>query len=195
MPIEQAHALRHARIEALRPRLAALLQGNRHLTLEVGCGHGHFLTAFATAHADEFCLAIDLIAERLERAGRKSDRLGLTNIAWVQAEAADLLQAWPDGVQIDRSIFVLFPDPWPKRRHWKNRLVQGPFLTALAARTAPGARLYFRTDHAPYFATGLAALREHSDWVVLDDAPWPFETATVFQTRASGFQSVVAARR
>lgn len=196
MPIEQARHLQQQRVAALQTRLAALpLEGAAPLTLEIGCGHGHFLTAYAAQHPHEHCLAIDLLRERLERAERKSQRLALANLHWLQAEANDLLAAWPPDVRITRHIFILFPDPWPKRRHWKHRLLQAPFLTALAARTAPGARLCFRTDHEDYFAAAHTELAAHPDWTLLGPEAWPFETPTVFERRAPSFQSAVAARR
>lgn len=194
MSLEEALAIRESRRTSLRPRLEELLEGRDRATLEIGCGHGHFLTGYAAAHPDEFCLAIDIIAERLHRAGKKSARAGLTNLAWVLAEAVDLLAEWPDHVGLAPRIFVLFPDPWPKRRHWKNRLISPEFLTALAARAKPGTALCFRTDHAPYFAQAVEVVAAHPDWVIDPAAPWPFERETVFQARAPDFQSMVALR-
>lgn len=194
MPLEEALAIRESRRTSLRSRLVELLEGRDCATLEIGCGHGHFLTDYAAAHPDEFCLAIDIIAERLHRAAKKSARAGLFNLAWVLAEAVDLLAEWPDNIRLAPYIFVLFPDPWPKRRHWKNRLVTPEFLTALAARAAPGTALCFRTDHAPYFAQAVEVVAAHPDWVIDPTAPWPFERETVFQARAPDFQSFVAWR-
>lgn len=195
MPIEEALAIRDSRRASLRSQLAELLAGRERVTLEIGCGHGHFLTDYAAAHPDEFCLAIDIIAERLHRAGKKSARAGLTNLAWVLAEAVDLLAEWPKHVRLAPRIFVLFPDPWPKRRHWKNRLITPEFLTTLAVVAAPGTALCFRTDHAPYFAQATEVIAAHPDWVIAPAAPWPFERETVFQARAADYRSVVALRR
>ncbi len=195
MPIEQAQAIHQSRLDGLRPELAAGLQGRNQLTLEIGCGHGHFLTAYAQAHPDELCLGIDVLAERLERAGRKSRRLGLNNLFWAHAEADLLLEALPSEVRFTRNLFVLFPDPWPKRRHWKNRLIQPGFLSRLAARTEPGTRLCFRTDYAPYFSQAVDLLGSHLAWRIVPRDPWPFEEPTVFQSRATVYQSLIAHRR
>src|SRR5690554_2499396 len=143
MPIEEAVAIRQSRVAHLRQQLAELLAQREEITLEIGCGHGHFMTGYAAAHPDEFCVAIDIIRDRLERADRKARRVGLSNVAWVRAHAEDFLEALPAHVACARHIFVLFPDPWPKRRHWKNRLVQPSFLLALAKRAAPGTLLCF----------------------------------------------------
>lgn len=195
MSIEQALAERGQRITRLSQVLEGLPLSRGPLTLEIGCGHGHFLTAYALHHPEVFCVAIDLIADRLERAGRKSSRAGIKTISWIKADAAELLDAWPAGVSITRHIFILFPDPWPKRRHWKNRLIQPDFLSRLAAISAPGVGLCFRTDHAPYYDAAVAVIRQHPDWELLDAANWPFEERTVFQQRAPEYHSAVARRR
>jgi tRNA (guanine-N7-)-methyltransferase len=195
MPLEQAHTLHQSRLDTLRPQLTNWLKGRERVTLEIGCGHGHFLTAYAQAHPEEFCLGVDLLPDRLARAGRKSQRLGLENIAWTQAEAGLLLEALPDETRFTGAIFILFPDPWPKRRHWKHRIMRPDFLSALARRSGAGARLCFRTDHGPYFLAATEVLRTHPDWRLAPEIPWPFEEPTVFQSRADNFQSWVAIRR
>ncbi|HEY0965840.1 MAG TPA: methyltransferase domain-containing protein [Opitutaceae bacterium] len=195
MPIDQANAVRDARLAELHPQLDAALTGRSRVTLEVGCGHGHFLTAYAKAHPEEFCVGIDLLADRLARAGRKSRAAGLTNVAWIHAEAALLLEALPPSIRLGPVIFVLFPDPWPKRRHWKHRVIQPAFLSLLAARAEPGTHLCFRTDYAPYYTEAVATVTGHPDWVIDTSTPWPFEQPTVFQSRAESYQSLIARKR
>lgn len=193
MPLDQLHALTESRRAELLACLAPLLQTTLPITLEIGCGHGHYLTGYAEAHPDRFCIGIDLIADRLERAERKSTRAGLKNIAWVRAEADLFLETLPADTRL-AEVFLLFSDPWPKRRHWKNRVLQPDFLTSLAARTDAGAFLYFRTDHEPYFTQAADFVREHRDWELAPEVPWPFELATVFQQRAAAHQSFIARR-
>jgi tRNA (guanine-N7-)-methyltransferase len=183
-----------ARRETLRLVVDPLVRGRGPVTLEVGCGHGHFLTAYAAAHPERFCIGVDIMADRIRRAQHKRDRARLPNLEFVRADALDLLEALPKGTQVERSL-VLFPDPWPKRRHWKNRILRAEFLDALASRCDPGALLAFRTDHEPYFAEAAAVASAHSAWELVPDAPWPFEHETVFQSRAAGYQSWIARRR
>jgi tRNA (guanine-N7-)-methyltransferase len=194
MPLEIAQALTASRLTDLRAQLAPLLQTNLPVTLEIGSGHGHYLTAYAEAHPDRFCIGIDLIGDRLERSARKSNRAGLKNIAWLHADVRLFLEALPAETRL-AEIFLLFSDPWPKRRHWKNRVLQPEFLTALAARAGQGARFCFRTDHAPYFAQASEFIREHPEWSLVPEEPWPFELATVFQLRADGGHESFIARR
>jgi tRNA (guanine-N7-)-methyltransferase len=189
---EHLERLRERR-EALRAVCARLLAASPGFVLEIGCGHGHFLTAFAARHPDRRCVGIDLSADRIERAERKRARAGLPNLHFLRAEARDFLAALPDEAR-PSAIYVLFPDPWPKRRHHKYRLLEPGFLGELARRSGRGARLYFRTDHEPYFAAVAAALAAGPDWRPLPAAPWPFELPTIFQQKAERYHSLAAER-
>lgn len=193
MPIEEFQVAREQRFGRLRAALAPLKAGR--ITLEIGSGHGHFLTAYAAANEGERCVGIDLIRDRLARSGRKSARAGLSNVSWIHAEAGEFLECLPEGVELGR-ILVLFPDPWPKRRHWKNRLIQPEFLSELAKRSAVGADLCFRTDHAEYFDFAREIVETHLAWGLHPEpvSIWPYEYETVFQQRAPSHQSLVAHR-
>jgi tRNA (guanine-N7-)-methyltransferase len=194
MPLEIAQAITASRLTELRARLAPLLQTQLPLTLEICSGHGHYLTAYAEAHPKKFCIGIDIIGDRLDRSARKSNRAALTNIAWLHAEVTLFLEALPADTRL-AEIFLLFSDPWPKRRHCKNRVVQTEFLTLLASRAGEGARFCFRTDHAEYFDYAQKIALAHADWNVAEEV-WPFELASVFQNRAeNGHQSFIARRR
>ncbi len=183
----------HERRAALDAKVVAALQDHTRVTLEIGSGHGHFLNGYAAANPDRYCLGIDIILDRCERSERKRSRAALNNLAFLRAEAVEFLGALPTTVTLD-DIFVLFPDPWPKRRHHKNRLLQAEFLSLLASHAAPSARLCFRTDYEEYFEAALAVVQNHPAWEVVTE-PWPFELATVFQARAPSYQSWIARRR
>ncbi len=175
---------------ALRDRLHTLLPANARFVWELGCGHGHFLTAYAEAHPERLCVGIDLVGERVDRANRKRDRAKLANLHFIQAEARLFLEELPASTRFE-DVFVLFPDPWPKLRHRKHRIMQPDFLAAVARRAGPATRLCFRTDFAPYFEDARATVSAHADWQLVE-APWPFEHETVFQSRAPSFQSLIA---
>ncbi len=189
------HASRMAeRREALRTALPGVIPSGSRFVWEVGCGHGHFLTAYASAHPDESCVGIDVAANRIARAHRKRERARLRNLHFVRANADDFLAVMPKNALLT-SIFILFPDPWPKRRHSSKRVMKPEFLAAAAAAAQKGARLYFRTDYQPYFRQACAEVREHSDWEETDPSAWPFEEPTVFQKLADRYFSLVATRR
>lgn len=196
-PTAKPAFVRHvtARLERLRADLAAAIPASTKVfVLEIGCGHGHFLTSYAALHPEKFCLGIDIIGNRLERANRKCARAGLKNLHFLAAEADELLRCLPETTRCTE-VFLLFPDPWPKKRHHKNRLVRPDFMARLADRMAPEGRFHFRTDHTEYFAAGRGVMAEHPRWQVRDDLVWPFEEPTVFQLKAPSFESLIATVR
>jgi len=178
---------------ALRAELAGALTPAAAVVWEIGCGHGHFLARYAAEFPAKTCLGVDLSSSRIERALRKSQRAALANCRFIRAEAREFLHALPPGVTFEE-IWVLFPDPWPKKRHHKNRVLQPEFFEAIAGRARPGARLYFRTDHAGYFGAVAAALPALPTWRPDPAAGWPLEHETVFQARADSYHSLVAVR-
>ena len=189
------HASRIAeRREILRGALLEIIPPGSRFVWEVGCGHGHFLSAYAAAHPGECCVGVDIASDRIARANRKRERARLDNLHFVRADADDFLAALSENARFT-AIFILFPDPWPKRRHNKNRVMKPEFLSAAAAVAGQGTGLYFRTDHEPYFREVAEAVREHEDWEEASPAAWPFEEATVFQKRAERHFSLVAKRR
>lgn len=200
VPLELYDALLNQRLVALREGFFPRLPAGAPLTLELGCGHGHYLNAYAAAHPGEFCVGIDLIGDRIARAERKAVRAGLVNLAFVQAEASLFLAALAALPAVPRlgRVFVLFSDPWPKRRHWKHRVLQATLLDKLAPLAPPGAALHFRTDHPDYFSYAREVVASHALWRLAtpEEAPWPFEHVSVFEERAlAGFpQSFTALR-
>lgn len=182
-----------ARRDALHADLAKLLPPHQPMVWEIGSGHGHFLVQYAQAFPERFCVGVDIIRDRLNRSGKKRDRARLINCHFVQAEAREFLDALPTGITL-QEVWILFPDPWPKKRHHKNRILQAGFLESLASRAGEGARLYFRTDHTEYYQAAAAAFSDLKTWRIDPAALWPLEQVTVFQARAPSYQSLVAIR-
>lgn len=178
---------------ALRTRLATIIPPAAAIMLEIGSGHGHFLTRYAGTFPQALCLGVDMIGERIQRSRKKAARAQLTNCHFIQAEARELIDALPDLVTF-AEVWVLFPDPWPKKRHHKNRLLQPAFFESLARRAGEGARLYFRTDHREYFHAVATLLPHLQPWRIDPAARWPLEPDTVFQARAPSYHSLVAVR-
>ena len=179
------------RRSGLREKCAEILSSRQAIIWEVGCGHGHFLTAYAADHPDQLCIGIDIVADRIERAERKCRRARLTNLHFLHADAYDFLASLPEEARIS-AIYMLFPDPWPKRRHHKNRLLQAKFLHAIAQKAGPGTPFRFRTDFEPYFGEARATFAAHPDWTLQPEASWPFELPTIFQQKAARYHSLVA---
>lgn len=178
----------------LRSELASLLPPGRPLIWEIGCGHGHFLVRYAEEHPATFCVGVDIRLERLARSDKKRTRAQLPNCTFVRAEAREFLLALPATTTF-AEVWILFPDPWPKARHHKNRLLKADFLEAVAARAGEGTPFYFRTDHKEYFDEVTALIPTLTTWKLDPSAPWPLEQETVFQARAAaGYHSLVALR-
>jgi tRNA (guanine-N7-)-methyltransferase len=193
MPREAFQAIRASRLAALRAAIAAALPtpGMR-FVLEIGCGNGHFLAAYASAHPDQPCIGIDLRRERIAKALHKRDRASLGNLQFLRCEAGDFLHEMPAGTGLLDS-YILFPDPWPKKRHHKHRLLKLEFLGELAARAGRGSRLFFRTDYKPYFDEAVETIGAQRTWRLLPPGPFPFEHPTIFQSRAAVSYSFGAA--
>ena len=188
------------RVELERLRIAkdlgAFLDGsnNKEIILEIGCGHGHYLTAYAAANPDKVCVGIDLLGGRLGRAQHKCTRLGLKNALFLKGDIYDLLAVWPTKDLIS-GLFILFPDPWPKRRHHKNRIIQTTFLGLLAQNVKLDGRLFFRSDSLDYVEWTKSHLIASSQWELESSVLWPFELKTIFQERADLYYSLVAKKK
>ncbi len=185
---EKALAENAARILALRKKFAAFVPeeilggfSNRGLSLEIGCGHGHFLSAYAAAFPSETCVGLDLISKRIERAQRKKALGGLGNVEFFKADAAEFFEAVPPKVALEK-LFLLFLDPWPKKRHHKNRIIQEKTLSDWAARARAGTTIFFRTDHAEFFEWAKEKIDAHPRWELASGTPWIFEKETYFQS-------------
>lgn len=187
-------AEREARRHNLAERLAEGIATDSPITLEIGSGHGHWLVAYAAAHPGEFCVGIDVLGGRIAKAEAKRAKRGLQNLWFVNTPLDDFVAALPSGVLFAKT-FIIHPDPWPKQRHHKHRIIQPEFLAWLARMTVPGGSLFFRTDHSGYAAWSLRMFAESPDWTVLPGAPWPFEAMTVFQERTEGRHDIVATKR
>jgi tRNA (guanine-N7-)-methyltransferase len=119
--------------------------------VELGCGDGSFLTEHARRNPERGFIGVERLLGRLRKLERKAQRLGLPNVRGVQIEAGYFLQYLvPSGSLV--AVHVYFPDPWPKRRHRRRRLVNEGFAAAARRALGAGGRVYVRTDDADYFA-------------------------------------------
>jgi tRNA (guanine-N7-)-methyltransferase len=195
--ISEAHARELAKQTARKEELKEALQRDLvncgHILFEPGCGHGHWLTDYAAAHPDTVCVGIDLISWRIRKGNDKKTKRGLTNLHFYKAELTEFLEVLPPDLRFERTVF-LFPDPWPKARHHRRRMVQAGLLDELARRTNQGGELCFRTDDRPYFDWTIEHLESHPDWRIDDSAAWPYESETYFQGLMETYFSVVAKR-
>lgn len=121
------------------------------LEVDLGCGDGTFLSALAQANPDRDFLGVERLAGRWRGASRKIGRLGLTNARILRFEILGAVQQ----LLLRESVYVfhlLFPDPWPKRRHQNRRVVTLEFLRAVTRALKPEGELRIATDQGEYFA-------------------------------------------
>jgi tRNA (guanine-N7-)-methyltransferase len=124
--------------------------------LEIGFGGGEHMAAQAARRPDVLILGAEPFLNGVASALRHIEAGGLTNIRLLAGDARDLMASLPDA-SLGR-MFILFPDPWPKARHVKRRLIQPAFVAEAARLMKPGARLRFATDWADYADQALALI-------------------------------------
>jgi tRNA (guanine-N7-)-methyltransferase len=127
------------------------------LELEIGFGNGEALAALAAAHPERDYLGLEVHRPGVGALLARLAAAGLTNVRVAAEDAAAFVaRRLPDGALA--AAYLFFPDPWPKKRHHKRRLVQAPFAALLARKLAPGGVLRLATDWPDYAAHMLAVL-------------------------------------
>ena len=118
-------------------------------TLEIGFGNGDTLLALAAAHPERDFVGVDVHVPGVGRCLLGAAAAGLANLRIVRRDAVELLQGAIVDAALDE-VLIYFPDPWPKKRHHKRRLVQSDFVALLERRLRRGGRLRLATDWEPY---------------------------------------------
>jgi len=146
------------------PPLSAIFGNTNPVEVEIGCGKAKFLIARAAEFPQINFLGIDLIWKWMKFAVERSEKRGLENIKFLRADARE---AVTHGIARGSvSIFhIYFPDPWPKRRHRKRRIVTGEFLRVLHERLSDAGLVEMATDHDDYYSHMRKALVQSGvDW-------------------------------
>lgn len=128
------------------------------LEIDVGCGDGGFLLDLAAAHPERDFLGLEKLLGRARKVVRQAARRGLTNVKALQIDSPYAVRHLlpPGGIS---RLHLLFPDPWPKAKHAKNRLVQPTFCQDVHRLLRPGGEWLFKTDHPEYFAEAVATIQ------------------------------------
>ncbi len=129
--------------------LAQIFGNNCPIELEIGCGKGKFLVARAEESPEINFLGIDRISKWMKIGQKRGDKRQLGNLKFIKAECRKFLsQMVPQSIAV---FHIYFPDPWPKRRHRKRRLVTADFLRLLHSRLRRGGFVELATDDSDYF--------------------------------------------
>jgi tRNA (guanine-N7-)-methyltransferase len=151
---------------------AAFIAPKRPVWLEIGFGGGEHLAAQAECHPEISLIGCEVFQPGIAKLLAHIELRHLDNIRIFTEDARLLIAALPPS-SIDR-VFIMFPDPWPKRRHQNRRLVSCETLDALAAVMTDGAELRLATDDSNYLVWMLERLTEHPffEWLVRGPCDW-----------------------
>lgn len=125
--------------------------------LEIGCGMGETTVAIAAAHPQQDYIGIEVHTPGVGSLLKQIDALELTNVRVIQHDAVEVLRTMIAPASLS-GMHVFFPDPWPKKRHHKRRLIQPSFVTLAASRLMPEGYIHVATDWQEYAEQILAVL-------------------------------------
>ncbi|MBI5383378.1 MAG: tRNA (guanosine(46)-N7)-methyltransferase TrmB [Verrucomicrobia bacterium] len=164
--------------------------------VELGCGDSTLIVELARRHPERNFLGVERLRGRLKKLDRKGRRAGLTNLRGLRIEAAYSLEYLlpPQSVSV---LHIYFPDPWPKRKHWPNRLINGRFTELAAHVLVPGGMVCLRTDDAAYFKQMTEVFGASTSFVAVETPAELLALPTDFERdfQAKGVQTNQAAYR
>ena len=133
-----------------RLELPRLFAQSQPLEVELGSGDGSFLVEHARRHPERNFLGVERLLGRVRKLDRKGRRAGLTNLRGVRIESSYFLE-YLLPAHAASALHLYFPDPWPKRKHRRHRLVNERFPGLARQALVPGGVVYLRTDDQDYF--------------------------------------------
>ncbi|MGA9452437.1 MAG: tRNA (guanosine(46)-N7)-methyltransferase TrmB [Verrucomicrobiia bacterium] len=164
--------------------------------VELGCGDASFLVNYAKLHPERNFIGVERLLGRIRKLDRKGRRIGLANLRGVRIESSYFLAYLlpPHSVS---ALHVYFPDPWPKKRHQKNRLVNEQFPKIAQAALTPGGVVYLRTDDDDYFAQMTGVFAADTEFRKIESPSGLAELPTDFEKEfhARGIRTLRAAYR
>lgn len=131
-------------------RLADLFSKSQPLEVELGCGDASFLVEYARRHPDRNFIGVERLLGRLEKLDRKGRRADLQNARGVRIESSYFLQ-YLLPPHATTALHIYFPDPWPKKKHRRHRLINERFPALAEKVLVPSGVVYLRTDDKDYF--------------------------------------------
>ncbi len=163
------------------------LFGNPHpVEIEIGFGKGGFLVASSQAYPGRNYLGVETAAKMVEYAAGRLAKRDVTNVRLVCGDAHyTIARAVPE--RSVSTIHIYFPDPWPKKRHRKRRLLTGEFLPVLAGTLIPGGKIQFATDFQNYFEETVELFASCPAFCARNSNEWidtrPAECITNYETK------------
>jgi tRNA (guanine-N7-)-methyltransferase len=170
-------------LPTLAPHADAPNEGYAKLAIEIGFGGGEHLLAQAAHNPDTLFIGCEPFINGVAKCLAGIDQQKLKNIRLITRDARELVEKMP--AECVDSAFILFPDPWPKLRHNKRRLVNPETLHMLARIHKKGGRLLIATDHVDYSEWILEVLLANPDyaWTAKEQADWKTPPADWTETK------------
>lgn len=144
-----------------------IFENNNPIILEIGCGNGHFIIKKAIDEPNNNFIGVDLKRERVIRCREKEKKAELNNLRWIVGDAYLAINDFFKNNLLTK-IYMLFPDPWPKRKHHKNRLFKKEFIDIVFDKLISNGIFIFVTDHEEYYAKCLDIVKEDKRFDILD---------------------------
>lgn len=160
--------------------LASIFPKPQPLEVELGAGDGSFLARYAALRPEHNFIGVERLLGRLRKIEKKGLRAGLTNLRLIRIEASYFLEFLLPQKSVD-SLHVYFPDPWPKRKHHKNRLVNERFTGLVQRVLLPNGIIYLRTDDADYFSQMTRVFNANSAFEKFETSPAISAVVTDFE--------------
>jgi tRNA (guanine-N7-)-methyltransferase len=152
------------------------------LHVDLGCGDGSFLCELAQRYPDQNFLGIERLVGRVAKACRKAS--AMENVRLLNVESSYAIRYLLPERSVE-TFYLLFPDPWPKRRHHRRRIVKTDFLNSIHRALADDSVFRIATDESDYFQQIRALAENHSGFAIVDaeDVELPL---TKFERRFRG---------
>lgn len=164
---------------------AALFGQHAPLEVDLGCGKGRFLLAHASAHPDVNFIGTDIQVGRLQKIRKRAEAAGIGNIRLMHTDSVYTLDYLLPRESVSR-FYLYFPDPWPKRKHHRRRVVQPEFLTLAHRALHKKGELHIATDHEGYFQHIESVVKGDPRFDVIPPFEPPAEEKTDFEVLFTG---------
>jgi tRNA (guanine-N7-)-methyltransferase len=182
----------HSIVERLS--LAQLFPKTQPLAVELGCGDASFLAEYARRNPDQNFIGVERLLGRIQKLDRKGRRTGLANLRGVRIESAYFMQYLlpPHAAS---ALHIYFPDPWPKKKHRRHRLINEGFPALARVALVPGGVVYLRTDDTDYFGQMTEVFGASQEFQKVETPPELAEVLTDFEREfnAQGIPTLQAA--
>ena len=134
---------------AQKIKLAELFPDSKRIIMEIGFGMGEATAQIAAADPTTGYLAVEVHRPGIGKLLSRIEELELKNVRTIEGDAFEVFEQMIADSSLD-GVHLFFPDPWPKARHFKRRIVNQEFIAAVAAKLKPGAFFHIATDWHPY---------------------------------------------